>query len=158
MNIVKINKCQLKLIFDELNLRYTFLNNKKTKRFIRKRISRRKHDKLLNNENYYDYRLDDLLQFKNVFGDNEKDSILECEVEFNEPLDQFNRGLFDLKQLSDFCQMLRKLIILRSNQKDSEFSSKITLEEISHLIEERKLEYEVNKKKILGKFIFKWKK
>lgn len=135
-----------------MSARYTFLNSKKTKRFIKKRICRRKHNKLLNNENYYDYRLNDLLQFKNIFGDNETDKILECQVEFNEPLDQYNRGLFDLKQLSDFGQILRKLIILKSNQKDFEFFSKLDLEEIINLIEQRKLEYEVNKKKILGNF------
>ncbi|RNA16075.1 hypothetical protein BpHYR1_007185 [Brachionus plicatilis] len=149
---VNISILEFKSILDDLYVRYSFLDCNKTKRFIRKRISRRKRNQQINNQNYYDHKLDDFLKNNNIFSGKDGGSNSVCfntnSEEFNQTLDQYNKGLFDLKQLNDFSQNLRKLIILRSNQKDLNLPAKSALEEISKLIDEKRLEYEKNKKEI----------
>ena len=145
-------------VLKDLETRFEFLNSKKTKKYIQKRVSKRKKQKRVNKEKNYDIKLANLIDSKNVFGNGKtnqtsrenEDSFNVNHFEFNQNLDSLNRALFELKQLKDFSQTLTKLLNVRSKQKDQN-PSFLQLDEIFDLIDQKRNEYESNKKSILGK-------
>ncbi|CAF1004428.1 unnamed protein product [Brachionus calyciflorus] len=150
--IVNIDKNDLLLILNDAVLRFNDLNSKETKKFIRKRALKRKKHKNVNKDNYYDLKLEDLFKSKSIFGGKKIDldtNTYNDNVNFNYDLDSYNRGLFELKQLNEYAQTLRKLLSVRSKQKNQNISNDFEFQEILKLIDEKRNDYEGNKKLIL---------